>query len=146
MIFNSRKRSKASDQYTKDLNALKYLNNSNGNFENYVQNMDLETKKDFLQDLKYLINRVKSKYRIHLITHVISTALLVISFINLKVNFSGISAIIFILMFGIFFTVSIELFKQWRTVRRFKVLKKLVRKIWLASYENEDDDTEFFLF
>ena len=63
---------------------------------------------------------------------------------NLKFNFSGLSAILFISTFGVLFVASQELYKNWKTVRRYKLIKKAVKTSWLGESEIEDDDSEFF--
>lgn len=130
--------------YEKDLNSLKHLNASSGNFDAYVNSLDTHGKREFVDDVEYIINKTKNKYKRVLYIHLFISMLVLASFINLKFNFSGLSAILFILTSGALFPATLELYKNWKTVRTFKLIKKAVKTSWLGESEIEDDDSEFF--
>ena len=130
--------------YEKDLNSLKHLIASSGNFDAYVDSLDVHGKREFVDDVEYIINKTKSKYKKVLYIHLFISILVLASFMNLKFNFSGLSAILFISTFGVLFVASQELYKNWKTVRRYKLIKKAVKTSWLGESEIEDDDSEFF--
>jgi len=130
--------------YEKDLNSLKHLIASSGNFDAYVDSLDVHEKREFVDDVEYIISKTKSKYKKVLNFHLFITVLFVSSIMNLKFNFSGLSAILFISTFSVLFVASQELYKNWKTVRRYKLIKKAVKTSWLGESEIEDDDSEFF--
>jgi len=129
--------------YEKDLNSLKHLIASSGDFNDYVDSLDVNGKREFVDDVDYIINRTKFKYKKVLYFHLFIFVLFGSSILNMKFNFSGLSAILFISTFGILFVASQELYKNWKTVRRYKLIKKAIKTKWLGESESEDDDSEF---
>ena len=130
--------------YEKDLNSLKHLIASSSNFDAYVDSLDVHGKREFVDDVEYIINKAKNKYKKVLYIHLFITVLFVSSIMNLKFNYSGLSAILFISTFSVLFVASQELYKNWKTVRRYKLIKKAVKTSWLGESEIDDDDSEFF--
>jgi hypothetical protein len=130
--------------YEKDLNSLKHLIASTGNFNDYVDSLNPMKKREFVNDVEYIIGRTKSKYKNVLKFHLFIFTLFLVSIINLKFNFSGLSIILFTSAFGVLFVASQELYKNWKTVRKYKLIKKAIKTKWLGESELEDDDSEFF--
>lgn len=125
---------------------LKLQTLSGKKITDYVECLSLYEKDEFLNDTASLVDYFKKSYKKTLIVHLFFTLFLVGGFINLQLNFSGVSAIVFILGFGIFCTASFELYKSWKRVRTFKLLKKLIQKSKFGYSIKESDDFEFFPF
>lgn len=113
---------------------------------NYVDCLSDSDKRDFLNDTIDIIFKFKKSYRRTLIVHLMSTLILVGSYFNLNMNYSGISAIFFISSFSVFFIASRELYKQWKTVRNFKLLKKMIQQSFFGYSIKDEDDFEFLPF
>ncbi len=132
--------------YQKDLDSLKHLVASNGvSFDDYVSNLNPIDRREFLDDMDYVVGRTKSKYKKSLYVNMILFLGIGLSFINLQSNFSPISAVIFISIFSFFPASCYQLYKKWKTVRRFKMIKKAIHTSLFDDYLFEDDDSEFLL-
>ncbi len=130
--------------YEKDLNSLKHLIASTGNFNDYVDSLSVYEKREFVNDIDYIIGRTKSKYKNVLKLHLFIFTLFALSIINLKFNFSGLSASLFFLVFAFLPWFTKELYRNWKTVRTYKLIKKSLKTRWIGESEIEDDDSEFF--
>ena len=109
--------------YEKDFDSLKHIiASSNGSFDNYVSNLTPTERREFLDDMDYVLGRTKSKYKKVLYVNMILFLVIGLSFINLQNNFSPISAIVFISSFGFFPTSCYQLYKNWKTVRKYKII------------------------
>jgi len=132
--------------YEKDLDSMKHLiASSNGSFDDYVSNLTPTERREFLDDMDYILGRTKSKYKKVLYVNMILFLVIGLSFINLQNNFSPTSAIIFISSFGFFPTSCYQLYKNWKTVRNYKIIKKAIQTSLFDDYFFEDDDSEFLL-
>lgn len=131
--------------YEKDLNSLKHLIASSGNFNQYVSSLDVFKKREFINDVEYIISKTKNKYNRFLKYNLIIFAFFAVSFLNMKFNYSILSIIIFISTFGVLFTSTLEVYKNWKTVRQYKMIKKAIKTSWLGEAEIEDDDLEFLM-
>jgi hypothetical protein len=130
--------------YEKDLNSLKHLIASTGNFNDYVDSLSVYEKREFVNDIDYIIEKTKSKYKNVLKLHLFIFTFFALSIINLKFNFSGYSASLFLLTFAFLPWFTKELYKNWKTVRTYKLIKKALKTRWIGESEIEDDDSEFF--
>lgn len=139
-----RKHSISNKESKSNLELLKHMIATlNQNFEEYVHSLEPAEKRDFITDIEEIITRTKQQYRNALNFHLFVFILLFIFIINLRLNFSGISALLFIITFGILVPSTIELRKRWKTVRTFKLIKKAIFTLWIGESEIEFDDKEF---
>ena len=133
------------ERYEKDYASLRHLIASQCvEFDDYVSALSVFEKREFQDDLDYIIQRTKSRYRTRLYIHISLTLVTFASWVNLKIHFNDLSAAFFIFSFGVLFPATWELYKHWRTVRIYKLIKKGLFTHWLGKANLEPDDKEFF--
>jgi hypothetical protein len=133
------------ETYNKDYASLRHLIASQCvEFNDYVSTLSVFEKREFQHDLDYIIHRTKSRYRRRLYIHMILTLVTFASLINLKIHFNGKSVAFFIFSFGAICPATWELYKHWRTVRQYKLIKKGLLTHWFGEANVEPDDKEFF--
>lgn len=125
---------------------LKQQSLSGKTITDYVECLSVFEKDEFLNDTISIVDELKVSYKRVLFIHLIFTLFVALTFINLQLNFTGLSAIFFILSFSVFSAVSFELYKSWKRVRIFKLLKKLIQKSKFGYPLKDSDDIEFFPF
>lgn len=126
---------------------LKYIkghNKTDLTLEQYVNSLEDSQKKEFVDEIKYVIDFLKPQYRKNLKFHLVSFLLLALTYILIKQDLTPQTFIAFFISWIFFGTMTIATVKKWKLIRKYKLIKKNIQIHWLGEAYDEDDDKEFF--